>query len=61
MLCEKKYLSLRRQKMVGVAQLVRVADCGSVGRGFESHHPPQKFLNNFFLKFQIIEYESNCN
>ncbi len=29
-------------KMVDVAQLVRVADCGSVGRGFESHLPPKK-------------------
>ena len=28
--------------MVGVAQLVRASDCGSEGRGFESHHPPQK-------------------
>ncbi len=28
--------------MVGVAQLVRVADCGSVGRGFEPHLPPSK-------------------
>ncbi len=26
---------------VGVAQLVRAPDCGSGGRGFESHHPPQ--------------------
>lgn len=26
--------------MVGVAQLVRVSDCGSDGRGFESRHPP---------------------
>lgn len=26
--------------MVDVAQSVRVADCGSVGRGFESHLPP---------------------
>ena len=26
--------------MVGVAQLVRASDCGSEGRGFESHHPP---------------------
>jgi hypothetical protein len=26
---------------VDVAQLVRVADCGSVGRGFESHLPPK--------------------
>ena len=30
--------------MVGVAQLVRVQDCGSCGRGFKSRHPPQYFL-----------------
>ena len=28
--------------MVDVAQLVRVADCGSEGRGFESHLPPER-------------------
>ena len=28
--------------MVGIAQLVRASDCGSEGRGFESHHPPHK-------------------
>ena len=28
--------------LVGVAQLVRAPDCGSGGRGFESHYPPQK-------------------
>ena len=27
--------------MVDVAQLVRASDCGSEGRGFESHLPPQ--------------------
>ena len=27
--------------MVDVAQSVRVTDCGSEGRGFESHLPPQ--------------------
>ena len=27
---------------VVVAQLVRALDCGSRGRGFEPHHPPQK-------------------
>ena len=27
--------------VVDVAQLVRVPDCGSGGRGFKSHHPPQ--------------------
>ena len=29
------------EQMVGVAQLVRVPDCGSEGRGFESHLPPK--------------------
>ncbi len=27
---------------VVVAQLVRASDCGSEGRGFETHHPPRK-------------------
>lgn len=31
-----------RIRMVGVAQLVRVPDCGSEGRGFEPHLPPQE-------------------
>ena len=26
--------------MVGMAQLVSAPDCGSGGRGFESHYPP---------------------
>ena len=26
--------------MVGIVQLVRAPDCGSGGRGFESHYPP---------------------
>ena len=30
--------------MVDVAQLVRVSDCGSEGRGFETHLPPLKEL-----------------
>ena len=30
--------------MVDVAQSVRVTDCGSEGRGFESHLPPSKTL-----------------
>ena len=31
--------------LVGVVQSARTPDCGSGGRGFESHHPPQrKFL-----------------
>ncbi len=28
--------------MVVVAQLVRAIDCGSIGRGFKPHLPPQK-------------------
>ena len=30
---------------VAVAQLVRASDCGSEGRGFEPHHPPQELKN----------------
>ena len=26
--------------LVGIAQLVSASDCGSEGRGFESHYPP---------------------
>lgn len=39
--------------MVGVAQLVRVPDCGSEGRGFESHLPPSKIrdLDSFIEVF----------
>ncbi len=29
-----------RSIMVAVAQLVRASDCGSEGRGFETHQPP---------------------
>ena len=39
--------------MVDVAQLVRAADCGSVGRGFEPHLPPTQDFpckeNPFFI------------
>ena len=28
--------------MVDIAQLVSASDCGSEGRGFDSHHPPHK-------------------
>ena len=39
--------------MVVVAQLVRALDCGSGGRGFESHHPPKKgvFLTPFLIYY----------
>ena len=32
--------------MVVVAQSVRASDCGSEGRGFESHLPPTCKINN---------------
>ncbi len=38
--------------MVDVAQSVRVTDCGSEGRGFESHLPPQK--QRKVLKMRVI-------
>ena len=42
--------------MVDVAQLVSASDCGSEGRGFDSHHPPHKVPissrnRNFFFIF----------
>ena len=33
---------LCRLQMVVVAQLVRAPDCGSGGRGFETHLPPHR-------------------
>ncbi len=38
--------------MVDVAQLVRVPDCGSVGRGFESHLPPVGVLRGRLFYFK---------
>ncbi len=32
--------------MVGMAQLVSAPDCGSGGRGFESHYPPFFFYGS---------------
>ena len=43
--------------MVSVAQLVRAPDCGSGGRGFESHHSPnnnKKGAEAPFLLFVIF-------
>ena len=37
--------------MVVVVQLVRAPDCGSGGRGFESHHPPQALVYGQGLLF----------
>ena len=39
--------------MVVVAQLVRASDCGSEGRGFESHLPPEKKVVNFLTTFFV--------
>ena len=43
-------------QMVGVAQLVRVPDCGSEGRGFESHLPPKtrEVLESLFFCFPLL-------
>ena len=35
--------------MVIIAQLVRASDCGSEGRGFESHWSPDSFTRFFLL------------
>ena len=35
------YLAIRSKDMAALVQLVRTPDCGSGGRGFESHMPPQ--------------------
>ena len=33
--------------MEGVAQLASASDCGSEGRGFDSHRPPQKKTQDY--------------
>ncbi len=47
-----------RRYTVDVAQLVRVTDCGSEGRGFEPHLPPLEGLaiqsRDFFFIFRSI-------
>ena len=35
------YLACESTDMAALVQLVRTPDCGSGGRGFESHMPPQ--------------------
>jgi hypothetical protein len=51
--------------MVDVVQLVRMSDCGSEGRGFESHLPPkQKRLERsdsliFFMSDKSLLLEAN--
>lgn len=54
----KKVVFLRFEIMAIIAQLVRVPDCGSEGRGFEPHLPPGKVripsgICTFFICFTI--------
>ena len=46
--------------MVRIAQLVRASDCGSEGRGFESHFSPIRLSVKaaFFLFLFGIKYKS---
>ena len=37
---ERKMFSTTPDIAAGIAQLVRAPDCGSGGRGFETHYPP---------------------
>src|ERR1043166_1793183 len=55
--------------MVGIALLVRALDCGSRGRGFESHYLPEKtkpfanaegfLLINCMISGHFLPYQSN--
>ena len=42
--------------MVGMAQLASAPDCGSGGRGFESHYPPFRLLSDRALHESILGY-----
>ncbi len=49
--------------MVVVAQSVRASDCGSEGRGFESHLPPKKTFQVFitwkvFFSLQLAVFST---
>ena len=43
-----------RIKTVGVVQLVRAPDCGSGGRGFEPHLPPERNKKSRLLEFAFF-------
>ncbi len=49
--------------MVGVAQLVRVSDCGPEGRGFDPHLPPKKYrgLNNIIQALFFLDFKNDFN
>ncbi len=46
--------------MVIVAQLVRASDCGSEGRGFETHHSPHKKTLPNLEVFFVLSYERSA-
>ena len=41
---------------MGIAQLVRAPDCGSGGRGFESHYPPLILNYKYGSLAQLVEH-----
>ena len=48
----------RRPNMAVVAQLVRVPDCGSVGRRFESDLPPERLkISELRVVFRCFFYQ----
>ncbi|GEM_PF-760711 len=51
----KKYIFLHLQNMAIIAQLVRVPDCGSEGRGFETHWSPKQIKSSFLAAFLILK------
>ena len=68
MVVSKKGITFAPEKIktVVLAQLVRASDCGSEGRGFEPHIPPQRgnlikirFRAYFFMStlYQLIQSE----
>ena len=46
--------------MVAVAQLVRAKDCGSLGRGFDSHQPPKLFNTPVAQLDRALDFGSRC-
>ena len=47
--------------MADVAQLVRALDCGSGGRGFETHHSPQNKILTFMVGFLLRKENKYTN
>ena len=42
-----------------IAQLVRAPDCGSGGRGFESHYPPHLSVGDIFAPVAQLDRASD--